>query len=354
MRLSNLEDCIQDALITREKLTSQINDVIESNKQATVTVNAALQSQESLAATNRSLSACRKHVKAAQLRRFDLLTSLQARRAAIASGTLSQQKARSDLESAKTNLLSRASLLHTTTTAIQSQIRRICEDLQAICPIEPIPRRSLAFTIRDLPLPNATSHASSFDASDPVVTAAALALVAHVVLLLSYYLSTPLPYPPTPHGSNSSIYDPISTTLHSPAARTFPLYQKGAVPFRFEYAVFLLNSDIELLMNKQRLRMVDLRHTLPNLKYLLTVLTVCINGGVRVLRRGGWFGRGGCVIRADRGVLSEAGVVKKGEHGSAKGNVKESVSGNVNLERVLFGDGKQTSFGPKHSSIGRR
>lgn len=326
MRLSNLEDCIQDALSTREKLTSQINILIEKNKEALQTVNAASRSQESLAATNRSVSASRKQVKAAQVRRSELQTSLQARRSAISSGTLSQQKAQSHLESAQANLSSRASLLRTTATAITSQIRRICEDLLRIYPIEPIFRKPLSFTIHDLALPNATSHKAS-DSSDPAVTAAALSLVAHAVLLLSYYLSTAIPYPSTPHGSTSSIFDPISTSLHSTAARTFPLYQKGAVPFRFEYAVFLLNSDIELLMSKQGLRMVDVRHTLPNLKYLLTVLTEG-NGDLPIRKKGGIRGLrtssdGTVKERRDsfQSVETQDSVdgVHKGENGSANG-----------------------------------
>ena len=148
------------------------------------------------------------------------------------------------------------------------QVRRISEDLSQIYPTEPIPQKTLSFTICDLPLPNATSPSV-----DSITTAAALGYVAYVTHLLSMYLSAPLPYPITPFGSNSTIYDPISTSLHSTAARTFPLYQKGAVAYRFEYGVFLLNTDIELLMSKQGIKVVDLRHTLPNLKYLLTVLT---------------------------------------------------------------------------------
>jgi hypothetical protein len=75
--------------------------------------------------------------------------------------------------------------------------------------------------------------------------------------------------------------------MPSLAARTFPLYQKGAVTYRFEYGVFLMNSDIELLMSRQGSRMVDLRHTLPNLKYLLTVLTTG-KGELPVRKRTGW------------------------------------------------------------------
>ena len=271
MRLSNLDDCIQDALSTREKLASQITALLNEQKQSMDTINAASQAEQSLASTNRSLSASRKLLKIAEARRSELQTSLEARRAAIATGSLTQQKTQSHLASAQTNLSFRRSLLQTTKSGLSGQVRRICEDLLSICPIEPFDQKPLSFIIRGLHLPNAASTSAS-DA-DPAITAAALGHVAHIVYLLSLYLTTPIPYPPTPHGSTSTILDPISTNMPSLAARTFPLYQKGAVTYRFEYGVFLLNSDIELLMSRQGSRMVDLRHTLPNLKYLLTVLT---------------------------------------------------------------------------------
>jgi hypothetical protein len=72
----------------------------------------------------------------------------------------------------------------------------------------------------------------------------------------------------------------------------FPLYPIGMDTYRFEYAVFLLNKDIETvcatvdessaqktddllpkLMAEQGLRAIDLRHTLPNLKNLILTLT---------------------------------------------------------------------------------
>src|SRR4051794_31096378 len=76
---------------------------------------------------------------------------------------------------------------------------------------------------------------------------------------------------------------------------SFPLWAKGVPYFRFEYAIFLLNKDIEQvgqvfnslciltcsnqltlywqLMESQSCIVLDLRHTLPNLKYLLYVTT---------------------------------------------------------------------------------
>ncbi|KAI4289990.1 MAG: hypothetical protein L6R35_000729 [Caloplaca aegaea] len=268
MRLSNLDDCIQDALVTRQKLTSQISSLIERQKEDRQVVQSAAQAQDSLSSTNRAVSTMQKQIKTAQARRFELQTSLRARRDAVRGGKLSQEKSQSHLTSASSNFSSRVSLHHETQRDITDQIRRICDDVLQIYPIEPIPHKALSFTIHGLPLPKATSPSL-----DPAQMAAALGHVAHVTHLLSLYLSAALPYPITPYGSFSTIYDPISISLQSEAARTFPLYQKGAVTYRFEYGVFLLNSDIELLMSRQGIRIVDLRHTLPNLKYLLTVLT---------------------------------------------------------------------------------
>ena len=46
----------------------------------------------------------------------------------------------------------------------------------------------------------------------------------------------------------------------------FPLYSKGSERVRFEYAVFLLNKNIEQLLNYLGRPVRNLRNTLPNLK----------------------------------------------------------------------------------------
>ena len=315
MRLSNLDDCIQDALSTRENLAAQIKDLLAKHRQAIETIDSASQAQESLAASKRSLLTSRKQLKSAQSRRSDMQSSLETRRAAIVSGVRSQEKAQSHLTSAQSSLSTRRNLLQNTATELSGQIRRVCEDLLQIYPIEPVPKKPLLFTVRGLPLPNATSPSLSSTEADPAATAAALSLVAHMTQLLSFYLSTPIPYTPVVHGSTSTILDPISTSLHSLLARTFPLYQKGAVPFRFEYAVFLLNTDIELLMSRQGLRMVDQRHTLPNLKYLLYVLTT--GKGELPIRKKRALGDGGLLGRRkgsdETSVSSRNGSLMKGK-----------------------------------------
>ncbi|EAW13184.1 putative UV radiation resistance protein (UVRAG) [Aspergillus clavatus NRRL 1] len=264
MRLANLDECIQDALATREKLESQISAILEKNQHALNVTSDASRAQDRLALTKHAVAAERKQLRLTTKRKEELIASINARKEAMARGRDSQEKARDHLPDAQQKLVSSTRLLDKNTEEVKGQIRRICEDLLAIYPIEPIPDKPLAFTIAGLALPN-----SSFDDIDRDAVAAALGYTAHLVYLLSFYLSVPIPYPINPNLSNSIIQDPVSASLPQ---RTYPLYPVN-VQYRFEYGVFLLNKDIEFLLNKQGLRVLDIRHTLPNLKYLLYVLT---------------------------------------------------------------------------------
>ena len=280
MRLSSLDDSIQDALTTRESLAVQINAILHDRP-----LDEAPQTQDEAALAGRYVAAERKLLKQSIKRRSELRSSLMARRQAIDQGTKAQADAQEDVNSALDKLKKCRDLLQTTTEEIHGQRRRICEELLRIFPIDPT-TEPLLFTIVGLPLPN-----TSFDESDEDVIAAALGHVARLVDMLQYYLSVPLPYPVTPFGSRSIIRDQISTLAD--AQRTFPLYTKGTVRFRFDYAVFLLNKNIERLAESQGLKVIDIRHTLPNLKYLLYVCSAGSSelparkaGGIRGLLSG--------------------------------------------------------------------
>jgi hypothetical protein len=156
---------------------------------------------------------------------------------------------------------------------------------------------------------------SEFDDVKEDVTAAALSCVAQVVSQLSPYLSVILPYPITLHGSTSTIEDPLALGQNNQNnIRTYPLYMKGIVRYRFEYGVFLLNKNIEILSNALGLRPIDIRQTLPNLKYLLYVATAGKGelparkaGGIRgLLRQDGVFSRKGSMDSI--GTASSAGT----------------------------------------------
>ncbi|KAL4887335.1 UV radiation resistance protein and autophagy-related subunit 14-domain-containing protein [Aspergillus karnatakaensis] len=264
MRLANLDECIQDALITREKLESQINSILEKNQHAVHATSEAARARDKLTLTRTAISGERKQLRLANKRKEELIASIKSRREAMEFGNCTRAKVQSHLPDARSKLGSSLKLLNQNTEDAKGQIRRISEDLLHIYPIEPIPDKPLAFTIAGLALPN-----SNFADVDRDVVAAALGYTAHLVYLLSFYLSIPVPYPITPYSSGSLIQDPISTSLPQ---RTYPLHPVN-VQYRFEYGVFLLNKDIEFLLNKQGLRVLDIRHTLPNLKYLLYVLT---------------------------------------------------------------------------------
>ena len=269
MQLSNLDNCIQDALSTREKLTEQIKEVLEDQSDSRTIIISASQAEDTLQRTQRSLSTCQKQVQTTRQRCESLRAKLDSRREAIATGRDAQKKAEAQLKAGESTIASLKDSHKTVKKDLSGQIRRIGDDLGSVYAISPSADGSLSFTVNGLHLPPASALAEK----DVVTTSAALGHVAHICYLLSFYLSTPLPYPITIHGSTSTIQDPISGSMPSEAARIFPLFLKGAVEYRFEYGVFLLNSDIELLMSKQGARMVDVRYTLGNLKYILTVIT---------------------------------------------------------------------------------
>ncbi|CAK7328438.1 unnamed protein product [Dovyalis caffra] len=112
-------------------------------------------------------------------------------------------------------------------------------------------------------------------------SASALGYVAHAVSLIASYLKVPLRYPLRLGGSHSYIIDsapsidPTSSDLlssTSPNANMkpveFPLFLEGQDTTRAAYAVFLLNKDLEQLLNYVGVRSLGPRHVLANLKEL--------------------------------------------------------------------------------------
>ncbi|KAI0252690.1 hypothetical protein BJV78DRAFT_331272 [Lactifluus subvellereus] len=150
--------------------------------------------------------------------------------------------------------------------------------LASLFPIDLLSASDLLFSILGVPLPiplGATDPGPPLsllaykDVNEESV-ATALAYAAFVVQLLAAYLDRLLVYPITFCGSRSMIRDGISAMV---GPRMFPLFSRGVDTYRFEYGVFLLNKNIELLMSDRDLRALDMRHTLPNLKNLLLTLS---------------------------------------------------------------------------------
>ncbi|XP_047340865.1 UV radiation resistance-associated gene protein [Impatiens glandulifera] len=127
-------------------------------------------------------------------------------------------------------------------------------------------------------------------------TSTALGYIAHAVFLIGSYLQVPLRYPLQLGGSRSYIHDHASsssvdepTPSDSAAAASsssssllssvsslkpaeFPLFLDSQDTTRAAYAMFLLNKDIEQLLNFIGKRSLGPRHVLGNLKELLRTI----------------------------------------------------------------------------------
>ncbi|CAJ2500403.1 Uu.00g032560.m01.CDS01 [Anthostomella pinea] len=329
MKLSNLDNSIQDALATREALTAQINTILERTPIDTVP-----QAQESAHLASKYVGAQKRALQAAQTRRAELRSSIDARRTAIKEGQNAQARAADDVEHARSKLPASQSLIAATRESIHGQRRRICEDLGHFFPITPIPAGApLSFSICGIALPN-TDYDPTSSSSTEESLSAGLGYVAQLTHVLQYYLCVPLPYPISPFGSRSSVRDDIS--LLPDAQREFPLFLRGGATaqYRFDYGWFLLNKDIEALCVAAGLKVVDIRHTLPNLKYLLYVCSAGSDevperkrGGVRGLWAGRMKGRASLAVPGDDGA-SSAGGSRRGSTDS------EVLGGNKQREQL--------------------
>ncbi|KAI1195025.1 putative UV radiation resistance protein [Nemania serpens] len=353
MKLSNLNNSIQDALATRESLAAQINSLLESTPNDPVP-----QAQESARLVSNYLATQKRALRAAQTRRDHLRASIQARRDAIEEGRSAQSRAADHVEHAQSKLPASQTLISSTRESIHGQRRRICEDLTHIFPITPAPSGApLSFSICNVPLPNSDYDPTSSSSTEESL-AAALGYVAQLTHVLQFYLCVPLSYPVTPFGSRSSIRDNIS--LLPEAQREFPLFLRGGATaqYRFDYGWFLLNKDIEALCVSAGLKIVDIRHTLPNLKYLLYVCSAGSDevperkrGGIRGLLAGrlrGRFGMGSS-LSVDDGA-SSAGGSRRGSMDSdvMSGRHRETLNRALGREDGGGGSGDHS----RQSSVG--
>ncbi|KAF3127522.1 hypothetical protein TWF594_000649 [Orbilia oligospora] len=265
LKLKNLEECIYDAMETQAHVEQQMDSIASSKAEYLSHVRALDEENLELKDARKIVSRERKRLEALRKHRDSLKQSISGRKAAIDAGIENRAVAKLHLQNAKQLLHQRAVEAGNTVTAMATRKKVILDYLTKIYPIEHIPEQPLNFTICNLHLPNEPPEGHNED-----VIAAALGYAAHLVYMLSFYLSVYLRYPVIPKGSSSMVQDPISVIQGS---RYFPLWAKGVPYFRFEYAIFLLNKNIEQLMESQKCIVLDIRQTLPNLKYLLYVTT---------------------------------------------------------------------------------
>lgn len=123
--------------------------------------------------------------------------------------------------------------------------------------------------------------------NDHESSATALGYVAHSLALLAACLDVPLRYPIRLGASRSYIQDyaPIVESNEAAANNVgpnlgsvrrsfveFPLFTEGQDSTRSAYAVFLLNKDLEQVLNYMGAESVGPRHTLPNLNKIIKLV----------------------------------------------------------------------------------
>ena len=138
MRLSTLDDCIQDALLTREKLASKINAILDENRSYRNATNLVLERKGSLTNIRHHLAAERKQLKSTRRTHANLIQSLKARREAISQGQQAHYRAQGYLAGASRKLEVCEDLLRKSLVDLRGQRRRICDGLAYIYPVEPV------------------------------------------------------------------------------------------------------------------------------------------------------------------------------------------------------------------------
>jgi hypothetical protein len=295
MRLNTLDDCIQDALATRDRLAEEIEIILQENREAIDTVEQVPEAEELAKTVEAAVVAERRRVEAARRKVEEKKANTQRRRELMQKGKTLQSEKDKKMVEERVGHVSLKDSNAQVQDDIAGQRRRLCEDLQIVYPIEPVRGKALLFTVRGLPLPN-----SEFEDANQDMTSAALSYVAEIVSLLSLYFDILLPYPIKINGSTSTIDDPLAmSTANQLGPRTYPLFMKAVVRYRFEYGVFLLNKNIEILSNNIGIKPLDIRQTLPNLKYLLFVATA--GKGELPLRKAGGI----------KGLLRQQGVLSR-------------------------------------------
>ncbi|RUP24490.1 UV radiation resistance protein and autophagy-related subunit 14-domain-containing protein [Jimgerdemannia flammicorona] len=245
-----------DITLEREKDTFRMNRELSERFQSVLNLQGMLEEQK------RELEHDRRRIDRHR-------ETIRNRRLALEEASSRHRQGEEYLDENQQTLTRNRELHARTTASLNTRRKELLADMFSIYPIEQVSSDSLQHQIRGCVLPN-----SVYTGCDEERIATALGYTCHLVSMLAYYLGLPLRYPMVPRGSRAKVTDPVSVMQGS---REFPLYSKGVERYRFEYGVFLLNKNIEQLINAYGLIVLDLRHTLPNLRYLIqTVLTTSV------------------------------------------------------------------------------
>lgn len=138
MKLKNLEECIWDAELTREKISHNIDTIVEREKDPIKVIRRVGQTQDDLNRAQNYLAIEKQRFETAINQRDRLKQSLEARQVEVKKATENRKNTEKHLVDARVKLAGDKEMLNTTREGIAGQQRRIITELQNIYPIEPV------------------------------------------------------------------------------------------------------------------------------------------------------------------------------------------------------------------------
>jgi hypothetical protein len=97
MRLSTLDDCIQDAIYTRDRIADEIESILEANRDSITAIGRVPETEETLRTVQAAVNAEKRRVNAVRRRRDELQVNLQQRKEKMQAGRGQQVQVVSDL-----------------------------------------------------------------------------------------------------------------------------------------------------------------------------------------------------------------------------------------------------------------
>lgn len=275
LRLQSSTEFTNDALQSIAMMKNDIEQLLHKCEQRKGCLNEISSTDSRLSSLRSQIKLIKARKHSETVRRQKLRDTLDLRVSLMQSSSSHITTIRAELTCSCKTLVNR----HQTLDLLSSEIRRCQRQVSSIAAeIFPIRTDSIPPTIRGLRTAinsDYTSHSHEH--------AAALGYIAHFLFILSHYLSIPLRYPVRPVSSNSYIFDPISNlptsgeqregpSYSTTQDRRYPLFWQRRGGARLQWAVFLLNKNIEQLLQARGLVCGDLRHTLHNLEFLIVWL----------------------------------------------------------------------------------
>ncbi|KAL1920896.1 uncharacterized protein VTP21DRAFT_11531 [Calcarisporiella thermophila] len=265
MRINTLLECISDTRRSRDEVLIKTEEILARQNNGLRLKRELLENNSRVESLNREMECQKKLLDEKRREIKSLREKLKARRSCLDEARERYLQGKEYLDASQKSLERSRKTVQKTREMVKVRRRELIAEVSTIYPVETLPENPRLYQITGVRLPN-----SVFNGCDRELVATALGYTCHLVQMFAYYANIPLRYPMKPMSSRAEIMDPVSV-IQGP--RGFPLYLKGTDRHRFEYGVYLLNKNIEQLMNAYGLVVIDLRFTLPNLVSFLQNIT---------------------------------------------------------------------------------